>query len=326
MKKVLISVLIVLFMLPVSVFAVSAELSPEREKTETGDVIPVEVDFREVNIGAVYATFSYDAELLEFLEGDGAAAAEGNGSIVLYASSASANRLQTVLKFRAKSMGEAEIRVNVQEALSFEEQPLEITSAVTKLRILRPTDSYVLVDVAGERMQALCTPPYFPEGFGETQIEIAGKSLKAATDGENIFVYLVMPDQETGGYYLRKDGEYFPAVSLQTEKILLTMPEKGIPEGFTPERFSVEGVSYDGYFNGSEYLVCAAYDGKETLYLYDPEEHTFQRYHTDVLQLTEYREIEEDFGITRPVILASVLFLLLIGILIARVRNRKSPM
>jgi len=324
MKKILLIILtVLLFLLPSSAFALSLDLVPDAIKVETEDILQVEVDFRESGIGAVYASFSYDSALLEYIEGDGAAASDGQGSIVLYASSASANRLQTVLKFRAKAMGTAEIRVEVKEALSFEETPLDTPSATVEISTVRPADAYVIVEAEGARKQALCTPPFLPAGYEEVTVEIAGKDVTAARSGEATYVYLTEPDSETGSYYLRQNGEYLPAVSLQAERILLPIPAKELPEGFAPAELTINGTTYAGASDGTHDLIYAVdRSGAPALYLYDESDGSMQRYHEDVLTVTEYVEIPAERNITRPPILGAVFVLMLLAILVAAILKR----
>ena len=322
MKKAILILLVILLTIPSSAFALSAELVPDSLRVETDDMVQVEVDFRENGIGAIYAAFTYDPQLLEYIEGEGSAAANGQGSIVLYASSSSANRLQTVLKFRAKAMGTAQVSVEVKEALSFDEQPLNKPTASVEISTVRPADAYVIVEAGGARKDALCKPPYLPQGYSETIIDIAGKEVSAATDGTDVYVYLTEPDSESGGYYLRENGEYLPAVCIAAEKLLLPLPQE-LPAGFSPASLTVNGSTYEGCSDGTQALVYAlSEEGTPAFYLYDSTDNTLQRYHTDVLTVTEYVDLPADPDYTRLAVLGIIFLLLLLGILIAVIVKR----
>jgi len=309
---------------PVSAFAVSAELNSAENAVEVGDELVVEVDFREKGIGAVFASFTYNPRILEFTEGEGAAAADGRGTIVLYSASSEETHLHTELHFMAMDMGDAEINLTVKEAISFDEQPLETADAEISVRVLRSADAYVIVESAGERMQALCKLPYLPEGYTKEMVEIAGKKIEAAVSGQNVFVYLVVPSREEGGFYLRENGEYRKALEMNGEYILLPGTEEGIPEGFVRETFRIGEVDYKGYSDGTRYLVKALQKGSEAaLYFYDPSDGSLQKYHEDVLTEQIYTEAEVEYNYKRPLILGGIFVLLLIGIVITAIVKRE---
>lgn len=313
MKKTAVLMLILLLLLPTTAFALTAELSAAQTTVECGDSISVNVVYREDSVGAVRAAFSYDDTILEYVGGAGSVAANGSGTVVLLTESASAVSLQTTLEFRALCAGTAEIKLTTKEALSFEEQPLALPEASLAVKVRKAADSYVIV-TAGERtMHALCTPPYIPMGYTAKEVTVAGKTLTAACAGDAEYLYLTDPEETTGGYYLRKDGQYLPAAELVQRTVFLPFSE--IPDG----RSVVRNGDIEMITDGTEYCVNTLLaDGTEQICAIDPETMLLQADAVPVLTQTEPHTPS-----ILPRTLAGLFGALLLAIVIAAICKRK---
>ncbi|MBR4079013.1 MAG: hypothetical protein IKK29_02275, partial [Christensenellaceae bacterium] len=65
-KAISIILLILLVLIPMNTFALTAEISSEQMSVECGDTVLVDVVYRDESVGAVRAAFTYDASILEY--------------------------------------------------------------------------------------------------------------------------------------------------------------------------------------------------------------------------------------------------------------------
>lgn len=323
-KAISIILLILLVLIPMNTFALTAEISSEQMSVECGDTVLVDVVYRDESVGAVRAAFTYDASILEYIGGERSTAAGGQGTVVLLTSSAEARSLKTTIEFRAVHAGTAELTISTKEALSFDEKPLELPEAKMTMKVRKDADSYVVVTVDGEAMHALCAPPYIPAGYGEKEIEIAEKKVTAACSGDREYIYLTLPEETEGKYYLRREGEYLPTVELMQESILLPFPEEEIPEGWKKDTLRSGKESIEVCTDGEMYLICTmGKEGKSRITAIDPETKILENREQLTLEQTKYLEKQAEYDYTLLYILSGVLIALLLAIIIAAICKRK---
>lgn len=322
MKKGLIfAVILLLMLLPTCGLALTAELSAERTSVECGDTVTVDITYRDAAVGAVRAAFSYDSTILEYVGGEGSTAANGTGTVVLLTESASATMLHTTLTFRAVCAGRTELDLVTKEALSFDEQPLELPAQQLLLTVQKAADSYVVVTAGGVTMHALCTPPYLPAGCTEKQITVAGKTLTAAYAGDAEYVYLTKPEETTGGFYLRKEGEYFPAIELNQKAVVI--PFSNIPDGW--EKTTLQNL--EAITDGTEYRVNTLLeDGTERVCTIDPDTLVLQSTQEQTITLSQTVVQRESYDFTLLYILGGVLAALTLAIVVAAVLKKRNSM
>jgi len=325
MKKMLSILLVILFvLLPVNGFALTAEISSEQTNVACGDTVMLDIIYRDASVGAVRAAFTYDSTLLEYVGGEGSTAAGGQGTVVLLTSSAASTSLKTTMEFRAIHAGTAKFTLTTKEALSFDEKPLELPEAELTMKIQKAADSYVVVTANEATMHALCEPPYIPEGYGEKKIDIAGKSVTAACAGGSEYIYLTLPDETEGEYYLRREGVYYPVIEFAQESIILPFPQEEIPEGYRAETLRCRGMDISTCTDGAEYLVkITDRSGKARVCGIDPESGELMSSKKITLTDTQYVEIEAEYDYTLLYVLSGVLIVLLLAIIIAAVCKQK---
>lgn len=325
MKKIISVILLMLLVLvPTGAFALTAEISSEQLSVECGDSVFVDVVYRGESVGAVRAAFTYDASMMEYIGGEGSTAAGGQGTVVLLTSSAEAKSLKTTLEFRAIHAGTAELTLTTKEALSFDEKALELPEAQMTVKVRKDADSYVVVTAGEETMHALCRPPYIPAGYAEKEIEIAEKKVTAACIGDLEYIYLTMPEETEGGYYLRREGEYLPTIELTQESILLPFPEDEVPEGWKKESLKNGKESIEVCTDGEAYLICTmGKDGKSRITAIDPETMILESREQMTLTQTQYLEKQAEYNYTMIYVLSGVLCALLIAIIVTAICKRK---
>ena len=101
------------------------------------------------------------------------------------------------------------------------------------------------------------------------------------------------------------------------------MPQSEIPQGFSPALLTIDGIPYEGCSDGTRTLVYTlSLDGSPAFYLYDETDQSLQKYHYDVLQLTNHIEVPAEHNYTRPIVLGVIFGLLLLSILVVAIIKR----
>ncbi len=150
-----------------------------------------------------------------------------------------------------------------------------------------------------------------PIGFQRTEVEINGQTVSAISfpDGGSVAVYLTSLSEEngevnTGGFYyydfdLNIASPVYTVTSQSISLTILNIPDDfEAPEGYEKAPVTIGENTFYGFVSSDgtsdSYIVYAVSpEGQAELYVYDPEEQTFQKYGI-ISSVTEEMPIETD--------------------------------
>lgn len=158
-----------------------------------------------------------------------------------------------------------------------------------------PEEIYVLTaDGTALRVrEKIEDPEVIPTGFKLTTTRIENKDVDGVTYGDNapVYVYLYDEKAETEGpgelYTVNADGMAEPLVYLDAPEAKFIMTDISLaeaPAGYVPGKVKIGEKEYDAFVpedpEAAEHYVlpCMNANGDMSLYTYDPEENSFQRF------------------------------------------------
>lgn len=304
------AVLAVMLVFPMTAYATDISVTADSTTVKTGDTVLVTVTVSGDHIAVADGAFTYDPALLSYIGSDGGAS-DGHINMVSL-QDGGASSLTAVIKFAAIGAGEAEVRVTMENVLSYDEQPLGAAEAGVNVFIASsgtqptpgesaPTVDLSLTGVPAENVTGAAEPMYIwrtltsltlPSGFADRQVtyrdEYVGGAAIPDTD-DLILLYLSNKTGEKAGFYIydaQKDA-FFPYLTIQSvsKNFTLIWPDDTVqvPEGYEEATLLWKEKQVPAWIaegsDGSVYLVYARNSaGERGLYLYNVEDEFVQRY------------------------------------------------
>lgn len=306
----LVAALVVMLAFPAAAFATNISVTADSTSVKTGDTVTVTVTVSGEHIAAADGVFTYDPALLSYIGSDGGASDGVINMVSLQKGGTSS--LTAVIRFAATGAGDAEVRVTIQHALNYNEQPLGTAEAGVSVAIASagteptPGESAPQIDlsltgVPAENVTGAAEPMYIwrtltsltlPSGFADRQVTYHGEYVGGAAipDTEDLLLlYLSGKTGDNAGFYIydvQKDA-FFPYLTIQSvsKNFTLIWPDDTVqvPEGYEEATLLWKEKEVPAWIakgsDGSVYLVYARNSaGERGLFLYNVEDESVQRY------------------------------------------------
>ncbi len=340
MKKIVTLMLAVCLIVPcISIVsrAASGKIQFTDPSTKTGETVEVTCAVKSDNgvaVGDVKVNIKYDTTMMAFKSGDGVQEVSmGNLS---YSGKGDAAALRFKIQFTAVKEGTTKLEVSEYTAALATGETLQCTTGTSTITIAKGTevvqtpapepsadDVVVTVNSVEYTLSSAFKSEDIPEGFEETTIEYAGanrKFAKQATTGMYLG-YLVDADGNGDFYVLNVETSDFTPfeqieISSSAKIVLLADASQVVmPEEYAEVSITVNNYDFPAWQHMEEmskYILYAVNNnGQASLYQYDVEENTYQRF-----KMPEVKEEEVDnstIGKIKAYVDSHFTYVLLIG-------------
>lgn len=345
MKKIATLILAVCLIVPcVSIVsrAASGKIQFTDPSTKTGETVEVTCAVKSDNgtaVGAVKVSIKYDTTMLAFKKGDGVQeVAKGNLS---YSGTGTSAALRFNIQFTALKEGTTKLEVTEYTAALGTGETLQCTTGTGTVTIAKGTEVAptpdttpipaadgvkVTVNAVEYTLSSGFKAEDVPEGFEETTIEYEGantKFVKQATTG--MYLGYLVDESGNGDFYIYnvEEGGFAPFEQIEissSAKIVLLADASQIvmPEEYTQVSITVNNYDFPAWQHVEEmskYILYAMnHNGQASLYQYDVEENTYQRF-----KMPEVKEEEVDnstIGKIKAYVDSNFTYVLLIGAIV----------
>lgn len=305
MKKIAVFALAMMLVLPCFSMvskAASGQIQFTDPETKTGETFEVTCAVKSdsgVALEDVAVTISYDTTMLKFVEGGGVS--EEAAGTLNYSGTGTEAALRFNMKFEALKAGTTQITasdykvfLNTNDSVECQKGYATVTIAQGTATTTTPAAGTATVSVNGVDYTLADSVPAssIPEGYTETTVQYDGADRKFVMN-ETSGIYLAyLTDTEGKGGLFMYDAEhtsFSPFEQIQISKtttIVLLSDASAVkmPEEYSQISLTVNGHEYPAWQNSENIVNYVLYalnnNGEASLYQFDSEEGTYQRFET----------------------------------------------
>lgn len=320
-------------------------------KTKTGETVEVTCAVKApgATLEDVSVTMNYDTTMLKFVNGGGVS--EEAAGTLKYSGTGTSEALRFNMRFQALKEGTTQITVSNYSAFLNTDEKVDCQKGYATVTISKGTattttptagDTTVTVDDVVYTLAGSVPSASIPTGYTETTVQYDGadyKFVKSETSG----IYLAyLTDAEGKGrlfMYNMDDSSFAPFEQIQISKtttIVLLSDASAIkmPEEYAQITLTVNEQNYPAWQNSENVVNYVLYalnnEGEASLYQYDSEEGTYQRFETPEVVEAETDDsfmgrLKESDSFSYYVIMAGILlafFFVLVIVLGVKLHNR----
>lgn len=298
--------LLLLLLLPAAALAQNdLAVSVDNETPLDGDKVEITLSLSGSGMAAAEGTFTYDAKMLAYDEGEGGV---NDGYIALVSlEKGGANKLTARIVMKARREGSAEINFAIDKIINYKGETVGTAQAKVTLNIgPAPTVSepavvisYAQEGVKAENVQGAEGDMYVwrsienvtvPSRYSESTYTYKGETVAAAIVEESdapVLLYVTDDTGELGGYHIYdevNDTLYpYQTIASVSKTYIILKPDGAVavPDGFSPAKLTVDEKEYDAWTtaDGEVYLVYArSPKGEIGFYIYNKEDSSLQRF------------------------------------------------
>ena len=280
-------------------------------EAQVGDTVEVDLVLQTGGeaIGDVTVSLSYDANYLEFLEGENSESEEGGTLTCTMSGDGAESELRETLQFTALQMGETSIEVEECTAELYSGEILILTEGSSTVSISAADDGTesiessetvettdISVTVNGEEyyFSESFSASLIPLDFSETTLTFHGEERSFVVNDAGVYLGYLVNESGEGDFFLFRedDATFVPYTAIQisdtTAIVLLSDTEDlSIPSDFQEGEMTVSDLIYPYWVDPDEenYDILYALNlrtGSEGFYSYDREDGTYQSYEMSV--------------------------------------------
>lgn len=290
--------------------AASGQIQFTDPSAKTGETVEVTCAVKSDNgtpVEDVNITMTYDTTMLKFKNGGGVT--ESSAGTLSYSGTGTSAALRFNMQFEALKTGTTQIKVtsykaflNTDEALTCQQGYATVTIAQGSGTTATDTpaggttpdagDTKVTVNGVEYTLSSTIPASAIPEGFAETTATYEGAERKfVMQETTGIYLAYLIDANNNGKFFMynTENATFAPFEQIQistTTKIVLLSDASAIkmPEEYQEISLTVNGQDYPAWQNpeNAAYYILYAIngDGEASLYQYDSEEGTYQRFET----------------------------------------------
>ena len=280
-------------------------------EAQVGDTVEVDLVLQTggETIGDVMVSLSYDADYLEFLEGENSESEEDGTLTCTMSGDGAESELRETLQFTALQMGETSIEVEECTAELYSGEILTLTEGSSTVSISEADDGTesiessetvettdISVTVNGEEyyFSESFSASLIPSDFSETTLTFHGEERNFVVNDAGVYLGYLVSESGEGDFFLFRedDATFVPYTAIQisdtTAIVLLSDTEDlSIPSDFQEGEMTVSDLIYPYWVDPDEedYDILYALNlrtGSEGFYSYDREDGTYQSYEMSV--------------------------------------------
>lgn len=307
-RRALLAAILAAAMLICATALAANDLSATADKTDVaaGDTVEVVLTLKGEALSAAEGSFTYDAGLLSFEEGEGGA---GDGYISLISmEKGGSGSLSARIKFKALAEGKAEISFTISRIMNYKGD--DIGKAETKLSLNiakgpEPTPtpepiSYAKEGVKAVNVEGATTDMYvwrsienvtIPSRYSESTYQYHNETVAAAIVNDSdapLLLYVTDDTGATGGYHIYDEAQdkLYPymTVSSTSKSYIILEPAANVkaPEGFSETTLTIDEREYRAWRSDDAQPIYLLYArnpaGEVGFYAYSVEDASMQRY------------------------------------------------
>lgn len=348
---------LMVLLVPTVAYAASGRISFTDLTTEAGVEfdIKVQVTSEGDDLGSIEIELNYDNEVIQFVSGDDVT---NNGSTLTYATDGSGTSTETVITFLALKQEDTTITIADQTVLTSGGSTIDVTEGNSSIEISGGTEveattssssgtsTEVVVAGVTYNISSEFAESETPEGYSATTYEYEGSTYNGVIGDTSGIVLGCLMSSEEEGQFFRYNTEtlaFEPYVQITISEaastyimLLTTDIEETLPEEYVETVLTVNGFEFPTWEETSStgfYLIHAINsNGEDSIYRYDTQDQTYQRYYPEEVVVEEEEIVEEenpldalmDYAqwILIGVAILVILCLLLVLVLAVKLRNR----
>lgn len=302
-------------------------------ETRVGDTVSIKGVIRTAGepIGDADITMTYDSESLEFIEGDGVTLSEAGSISYSGGGEGSETELVFMMDFRVLKTGESILDIVDYTAYLYSDERLNCEKGSSRITAKEgpngeksvepegtgnggeksdnPPAPNTKIDIGGKRyiMSTEFTDSEIPKGFSKQTIDYKGESVTGAkqNNGDRELLYLVGSDR-VGMFFFYDGTEFTPClpIAISEETTIYPLENDGtveLPETYKETTLDIQEFIFptwqDTESDGLYIIYAANSSGKDSLYQYDREEGTYQKFVAP--EVEEKEEEKEATGIEK---------------------------
>lgn len=350
----ILSMFLLVALIPSSVYAASGRISFTDLTTEAGVEfeIKVAVTSESDDIGSVNISLNYDSEMMQFVSADGVT---NDGSTLTYSVEGSGTSVETVITFLALKEGSATITISEQTVATSDGTTIDMTEGSSAITISGGTEVEASETVTNTSASGISdvtvgdvtysisndfSESVIPVGYTATTYEYDGSTFNGVVgDTSGIVLAYLVDGEGTGQFFMYEasSSTFSPYVQITVSDatyivFLTTGLEETLPDEFVETVLTVNGFEFPTWEdteNSGYYLIHAINsNGEDSIYRYDSQEQTYQRYYVTESSTTSDTDSEDvasamaDYTQWMMIGVGSVVILLLIFIVVLTVKLR----
>lgn len=285
--------------------AASGQIQFTDPSAKTGETVEVTCAVKSDNgtpVEDVNITMTYDTTMLKFKNGGGVT--ESSAGTLSYSGTGTEAALRFNMQFEALKAGTTQIKVasykaflNTDEALTCQQGYSTVTIAqgtATTTGDTTPaaTDTKVTVNGVEYTLSSTIPASAIPEGFAETTATYEGTERKfVMQETTGIYLAYLIDANNNGKFFMynTENATFAPFEQIEistTTKIVLLTDASAVtmPKEYQEITLTVNGQDYPAWQNAENVAYYILYaingNGEASLYQYDSEEGTYQRFET----------------------------------------------
>lgn len=278
------------------IYFTDLETSVGETFTITGAVVS-----RDGTIGDATVQMSYDTNYIRFMEGDGVNA-DSNGTLTYVGSGdGSSDRIEFTMTFQALQEGSTRMEQDSASVTDEYGDTVECESGYADIVIgegdpslIAPVGKTASVTVNGVEytLSEAFNENELPSGFVSGDVSYNGETYKGAVqEASGINALYLIDNQQVGEFWLYNSeiSTFYPFEEIiisDTYSIVILdgSSEVKMPKKYTEASIDINGTEFPGWIepdrDGFYILYAVNNEGEKSLYLYDSQEHTYQRMET----------------------------------------------
>lgn len=306
MKKIAVFVLAMMLVIPCFSMvskAATGQIQFTDPETKTGDNFEVTCAVKSDNgiaLEDVSVTITYDTEMIKFVEGNGVS--EDTAGTLQYSGTGTEAALRFNMKFQALKEGTTQIKVSNYSAYLNTDDKVECQQGYATVTIAKGSEVTTTEPVAGTTTVTVNEVSYtlaasipadaLPEGFKETTLPYEGEDKTFVKNDESGIYLAYLLNEEGKGKFFMYDTEhasFSPFEQIQISKtttIVLLSDASAVkmPEEYSQITLTVNDYDYPAWQSSENIVNYVLYalnnSGEASLYQFDSEEGTYQRFET----------------------------------------------
>lgn len=272
-------------------------------ETKVGDTFVIEGTVVAKNdiLGEASVELSYDSSYLRFVEGDGVTES-GNGKLTFTGEGdGSGDRVKFKMSFQALqegstrvTQGQATVTTQSGESVVCEEGYSDVKIAEGDPSKIQPEGKTTSITISGVEytLSEAFDENSIPEGFTVGELTYEGETYKCAVqESSGLYVAYLVDSENNGKFWLYNADEvvFYPfeeiIISDEYSIVVLDGSDKvKLPSKYIKSSMEINGTEFtvwaDSSREGFYVLYAVNNNGEKSLYLYDSQEHTYQRMET----------------------------------------------
>lgn len=305
-KKIAVFVLAMMLVVPCFSMvskAATGQIQFTDPETKTGDNFEVTCAVKSDNGTAledVSVTITYDTAMIKFVEGNGVS--EDTAGTLKYSGTGTEAALRFNMKFQALKEGTTQIKVSEYSAYLNTDEKVDCQQGYATVTIAKGSEvtttepaagtTTVIVDEVSYTLADSIPADAIPDGFKETTLPYEGEDKTFAKNEESGIYLAYLLNEEGKGKFFMYDTEYarfspFEQIQIsKTTTIVLLSDASAVkmPEEYSQITLTVNGYDYPAWQSSENIVNYVLYalsnSGEASLYQFDSEEGTYQRFET----------------------------------------------